>query len=166
MEKVGTAQTLPHIRIKDRVAYIAAGNSIKLVLFGSKQVAQGLFKSFSGAKHGFDAIEPEKPVESVPKALDAEQRKFFEDLRKRDKEREKEKERKAAADQDSQPKSHRTEADNAGASFPTPYGFGPPTAPWIRRPQQAPRDRGSRPVALMLRTISIRSWNNRTLPEI
>ena len=48
IEQVGTAQTLPHIRIKDRVAYIAAGNNIKLVLCRSKQFAQGLFKSFPG----------------------------------------------------------------------------------------------------------------------
>ena len=73
---------------------------------------------------------------------------------------------RAAADQDSQPKSHRTEADNAGTSFPTPYGFGPPTRAMDSPAPAGPKGSGNRPVAVILRTISIRSWNNRTLPEI
>jgi hypothetical protein len=38
----------PHICIKDRIVYIASGNKLKLVLFGSKQVAQRLCDSSHG----------------------------------------------------------------------------------------------------------------------
>ena len=44
-EQFGQVQVYPHIRIKDRIVYIASGDKLKLVLFGSKQAAQRLFSS-------------------------------------------------------------------------------------------------------------------------
>jgi hypothetical protein len=90
-------------------------------------LAYAAFTNQNGSKHGFDAIEPEKPAESVRAVMDSARKKFIEDLRKKDKEREQEKKKKTAADQDSRPGPRRIGADNAGTSFPKPYDFSPPT---------------------------------------
>ena len=104
-------------------------------------MAYAAFTSEDRSKHGYDAIEPEKPAESVRTAME---KKFIEELRKRDKEREKgkEKEKKTATDPGSRPGPRRTGTDNAGASFPTPYGFGPPTRAMDSPAPASPRGSG------------------------
>ena len=47
-ERFDGVQQFPHICIKDRIVYIASGKNLKLVLFGSKQVAQRLCDSSRG----------------------------------------------------------------------------------------------------------------------
>ena len=87
-------------------------------------MAYAAFTSEDRSKHGYDAIEPEKPVESVRTAME---KKFIEELRKRDKERErgKEKEKKTATDPGSRPGPRRTGTDNAGRFLPHALWFRP-----------------------------------------
>ncbi len=103
-------------------------------------IAYAALANRDDSKRGYDAIEPEKPLESVRAAMDSARKKFFEDLLKKDKEREiiKEKEKKAAAEQGRQTMPNRTSADSAGAALPKAYGFGPP-----RRAMDSPASGGS-----------------------
>ena len=63
-EQFDRVQQFPHICIKDRTVYITSGDDLKLVLFGSKEVAQRLCDSSHERSRG---SELSRNLESQPK---------------------------------------------------------------------------------------------------